>query len=78
MIRTTETFKRRPVEKYCSLAHIATDRIFETFDVSGTPDKNRVASVVDDPIEHVKSEAAVHISAVKAYEVFTGRKHGER
>lgn len=74
----TTSFLPRKVEKFCSLARIATNRIFETFDVSGTPDKNRVVDVVNDLIEHVKSEAAVHISSVKAYEVFTWRKHGER
>lgn len=50
----TTIFRRRPVEKYCSLAHVATNRIFDTFKISGTPDKNRVADVVANLIDHAR------------------------
>lgn len=50
----TTIFRRKPVEKYCSLAHVATNRIFDTFKVSETPDKNRVADVVARLIEYAR------------------------
>lgn len=50
----TALFKPKRVERYCSLAHIATNRIFDTFDISGIPDKNRVCDVIEKLIAHAR------------------------
>ena len=57
MTTQTTLFKRKKVERFCSLEHVATNRIWDTFDynnLKGTLDKNRVCAVVKELIDYVR------------------------